>query len=548
MGAPELRRVLANAVRTDGWISALTGAGTARDKKQYGHFVAPGINWAENLDLWRGDGLAGRIVELLPNEMMREGWELHIEGPDGPDIAKKVMKLLNDLCLNERIRHALCQERALGGSGIVMGIGDLAPTSDDSEDVMSEALDLDTVHSFQWLETFEPVELFASKWQNDPSLPGFGRPEKYRLVPVSPGGAKKGVGVEIHKSRVLVFPGIFVSRRQITTQRGWGDAVLTRCRETIRDFQTAWSAIGHLISEYGVAVWKIKNLSEIISMDKDDELRTRVEMLQLAMSQVNAAIVDAELEDFDRKQVPLTGLSDVLREFGSRLAADADIPQTLLFGMSPGGMNATGEFDAKSWYDRVKASWVHKVLPHLERAVRVAFRAVGVEEPENWSIRMRPLSQPTEAERLQMRLTQSQIDKTYGPVVSGGMGALSADEVRNQRFSGPEFSFNTHVQGPAPVADAAANPQDQAAVDAQTAAGAAAAVGAPVPIPTPTPTASGPKEAFTGIQINSMMAIVQSVKSGQLDRDSAKAILTAGFPITDQQAEAMLGAVVKKAA
>jgi len=356
MRPAELRKIVANVVRRDGWISALTGAGTVRDKKQYAHFIAAPTNWRENLDLWRGDGLAGRIVELLPKEMMREGWDLLIEGKDGPEIASRVKNKLEDLHFDDRLYQALCLERAVGGAGVIMGVGDLSGG-------MEAPLDLQSAADLKWMETFEPLELFASSWQNDPDLPGFGRPDKYRLVPVSPGGVKKGVGKEIHASRILVFPGIVVSRRQITSQLGWGDATLTRCRETIRDFQTAWGAIGHLIAEYGVAVWKIKGLAEIISMDKDEVLRSRVEMMQLAMSAVNAAVIDAELEDFDRKQVPLTGLSDVLREFGARLAADADTPMTLLFGMSPGGMNATGEFDAKSWFDRAHSEQERKLRP-----------------------------------------------------------------------------------------------------------------------------------------------------------------------------------------
>lgn len=529
MPAKELRKIVQNVVRRDGWISALTGAGTVRDKKQYAHFVAAPTNWRENIDLWRGDGLAGRIVELPPNEELREGWELHVEGPDGPDISRKVIDLLEDLHFNDRLRQARCLERAVGGAGVVMGVNDL-------EEDQSQELNFDKINELKWMETFEPLELFASSWQNDPNLPGFGRPDKYRLVPVSPGGVKKGAGREIHASRILVFPGIVVSRRQITSQLGWGDAVLTRCRETVRDFQTAWGAIGHLIAEYGVAVWKIKGLAEIISMDKDEILRSRVEMMQLAMSAVNAAVIDAELEDFDRKQVPLTGLSDVLREFGARLAADADIPMTLLFGMSPGGMNATGEFDSRSWFDRIKSSQEHKLRPHIERAVKIAFRAIGVEEPASWTITFKPLSQPTEQEKVQTRYTQAQTDQIYF-----NMGSLGKAEIREQRFSGRQYSSETHVSGPPPVDAQVEAPQDQAAVDAASAAQTAADVGAPVP--TPLVTSAGPREAFTGIQISSMMQIVQSVAKGELDRSSAKAILMTGFPIDDRQADALLGAV-----
>lgn len=517
MPVGQLRKMATQMVRMDGWISALTGAGTVRDKKEYAHFIAPSQNWRENVDLWRGDGLAGRIVELLPDEMTREGWDLCVDKDPAHDISKKVKGFLEEFEFDQKLHQALCLERAVGGAGTVMGVTGASGT-------MEEPLDLDHVTGLGWCETFEPLELQVSKWQNDPQLPHFGKPEMYRFQAVSPGGVKRGDITSIHASRVLKFPGIVVSRRQITAQMGWGDATLTRCRATIRDFQTAWGAIGHLIAEYGLAVWKIKNLAEIIALDKDKELKTRIEMMQMAMSAVNAVVLDAELEDFDRKQVPLTGLSDIMREFGSRLAADAGTPMTLLFGMSPGGMNATGEYDSRAWYDKVHANQVHRLKPKIEQACRIAFRALEIEEPGDWYVKFRPLLKPSEKEQAETRKTQSEVDKAY--VVD--MGILGKEEVRSQRFGGREFSYTTHVTGPIPVEIAATDP--------------AAALTTPDGVAIAPPPA-GARESLTGIQISSMMAIVQSVAKGELDRERGKAVLLASFPsITDQQADGMLGA------
>src|SRR5690606_1366134 len=164
--------------RMDGWRSVLSGLNTTKDKRTYSTFVAEPTNWQENLELWRGDDLAGRIVETIPNEMMRQGWELCVEGPRGKDIESDVVSFLEDLDVDSKLWHALCAERALGGAGIVMGVNDLQD--------MGTPLDLTKAKALNFLEVFEPSELQVAKWQNDPTKKGFGQPLAYRLNPISP--------------------------------------------------------------------------------------------------------------------------------------------------------------------------------------------------------------------------------------------------------------------------------------------------------------------------------------------------------------------------
>lgn len=428
---PRTRREALIRERKDGWISALGGQGTARDKRQYLTYSAPGTNWAENIDLWRGDDLAGRVVETIPNEMMRQGWEIVIEGPEGKEIAEQVKNHLEDLEIDQHLWQALCYENAMGGGAVLVGTSD--------RDDFSKPLNLDSVSSLNFLTAFEPQELQAETWQNDHTQRGFGKPVLYRLNPIARGGSKK-YGILIHESRLAIFPGIQVSRRQITTQAGWGDAILTRCRETLRDFQTSWAAAGLLVADFAQAVWKIKGLAEIIALDKDDEIASRISAMELASSTVRAKVIDADGEEWERKQTPVSGLPELLDRFATRLAASADIPVTLLMGMSPAGLNATGDSDIRTFYDRVKSRQYRKLKNPIEKIVKVAFKALQIEEPESWHIRFHPLWQPTEAEIATTRKTIADTDAIYID-----RSVYGADEVREQRFGGREFSLEMRI-------------------------------------------------------------------------------------------------------
>lgn len=68
---------LAVARRADGWKNLITGLGSARtEKKAFTSHALSGIMTDRELEsLFYEDGLAARIVKLLPDDMFREGWD-----------------------------------------------------------------------------------------------------------------------------------------------------------------------------------------------------------------------------------------------------------------------------------------------------------------------------------------------------------------------------------------------------------------------------------------------------------------------------------------
>jgi phage-related protein (TIGR01555 family) len=74
--------------RSDGWNSALTGIGLAsRDKRLSTGYDPDVITRKQAEDLWRGDDMAARIVEVWPDEMMRQGFTVKIQ-PKETDVTE----------------------------------------------------------------------------------------------------------------------------------------------------------------------------------------------------------------------------------------------------------------------------------------------------------------------------------------------------------------------------------------------------------------------------------------------------------------------------
>lgn len=469
--------------RWDGYISQPAGFGvTGRDKRLGFSWLTDEITPEEAQQIWRGSDLGSRIIELPVDEEFRQGWELQIAdqdepttleagdvtppdvenprsdafgllGIDGAGMAKKsepptlpdsgdlqedVTAYLNELGLEEAFRTARYFERAYGGSGVMLGVND--------GQKLDQPLDLDRVISLDFLTVLEPRELKPLYYYTDPAQKKFGQVMIWQISVTAPGGAAPGSNgtqvtlvSEIHETRLVIFGGHRVTRRNITALAGWGDSVLVQVNPVLRDFSITWGAAGVLMTEFATPVMLLEGYGAATATDKRQMLKNRLEATLLAKSTVNALILDAK-EKFERQVTPVAGLADLLDRFMVRLASAARIPVTKLAGQSPAGLNATGDADVRNFYDEVKSSQVRRLRPAFERVIKIVFRVLGVDEPTTWSVIFKPLWQPTELEQAQARLTQAQVDQIYLQ-----NGVVSAEEIAVNRFSADEYSFHTHI-------------------------------------------------------------------------------------------------------
>jgi uncharacterized protein len=159
-----------------------------------------------------------------------------------------------------------------------------------------------------------------------------------------------------------------------------------------------------------------------------------------------------------------------------KISAATGYPMTLLFGMSPAGLSATGESDIRLYYDKVADQQKRALLPALRRLVSLIFRAkkgpTNGKEPENWTIRFRPLWQLDDVQQATARKMQADADCEYV-----NASVLTPEEVAASRFGGDAYSFETQLVETDP---------EKRALAAQEAAEAEAAL-QPEPDPVPVP-------------------------------------------------------------
>jgi len=91
--------------RFDGWQNPVTGLGTARDKTTYNTFLGPRyLSDLELANLYHGSDLAARMVDVVPDEMLREGFEIDL-GDAG--LTAEVTDQLESLDIYEKLADAI---------------------------------------------------------------------------------------------------------------------------------------------------------------------------------------------------------------------------------------------------------------------------------------------------------------------------------------------------------------------------------------------------------------------------------------------------------
>jgi uncharacterized protein len=541
--------VTTTASRVDSWINALTGLGTLRDKLEY-FTVSRGVPLNDNeLDtLYNTSDMASRICDAVPDEMLRQGFEVNVDADedneegDAQEITSGMHMRCDELGVREKYNEAMAWARLFGGSAIYVG-------ADDGQDPR-EPLNIDGIKSLAFLNVMDKRTLKPLTFYDDPLLPMFGEVRTFEVVPM--GRDSKRIVIrehaEIHESRLIIFGGVRTTATLRNELKGWGQSVLQRCKEPLKQFDADWAAVSHLVQDAHQAVFKVKGLIDMIASGEKEALMTRMQLVDMSRSVARAMMIDADDEEFGRESIALNGLEGILDKAMLRLAAAARMPATILMAQSPAGLNATGESDIRWFYDTVRSAQMNELRPRLERLVRLIFLSkdgpTGGREPTSWSIGFPPLWQMSPRETAELRKMIAETDVAYID-----RGVTLPEEITLSRFR-PE-GYSTEYQVALDIRKAAldvlagndnARLADEADDAAPAPGGRSAGAGTGKDAPTD-PNAVDPQSALNGAQVAALQEIILAVASRQLPRATGVKMVAAAFPLSVEQAEGIMGPV-----
>lgn len=414
--------------RLDAWVNEVTGFGTAADKTTYGQ-AAPSrrLSDIELTALYHFDDMAARMVDTVPDEMLREPFTV-ATGDVGLDADLKTK--LDDLGVREKAADGERWGQLYGGGALIIG-------ADDGRDAATP-FNPDGVDRVRYLYVVDRRMLQPVSYYLTAGHPKFGLPETYLVLAT---GGPAAYSAVVHESRLVIFRGAPTGIQERAQLASWDYSVLQRPFEVLRQFNTGWRAVELMLTDGNQAVLKMTGLAKLIQSKSIDLLKKRLEVNELYRSVVRALVIDADgNESFERQAASFADIPATLEKFMLRLSAAVRIPVTILMGQSPAGMSATGDADFRWFYDRIRSRQTTYLEPRLRRIIDVILRSreFGGRRPEHYKVTFPPLWRTTPSEESSRRQSIATTDATYIQA-----GVLTPEEVALKRFTPDGFSDET---------------------------------------------------------------------------------------------------------
>lgn len=416
--------------RLDGYMNVVNRIGTSKDSSEAYEF-APETQ-VPDLDLaahYEGNGLFAKIIDAPAEKSATRDFDL---GVSDENVTSLVTDALEDLGWITNAAQAVKWSRLFGGAIIVMLIDDGGRLED--------PVNWDAIQGIDELVLFERAVVepdyysmynYGQRYGLDRARTKYGQPEFFHVH------SQYG-SFTVHESRCLVFRNGTLP--ETTTQaeyRYWGLPEYIRIRRTLRETVTNHSIGTKMLEKSVQGVYKMKDLTEKLALEGgEDAVYKRMEVIDMVRGFLNSIIIDMDGEDYSFQTFQVSGFKEVIEASCNILSAVSNIPQAILFGSSPTGMDATGTSDLENWYNYLGQISDLQVKPNLQRLLDVLFRGwlnTGkLSEEPMYKLDFKPFWNLSESEQADLDLKKIQVQQAKAQVAQAyiDMQVLDPSEVR----------------------------------------------------------------------------------------------------------------------
>src|SRR5690606_10511437 len=238
----------------------------------------------------------------------------------------------------------------------------------------------------------------------------------------------------VHESRLVGVSGDPLPAKLKTRGIPWqGRSAVELAFPAVIRYQEAARLAVSILQRKQQAVYGMKGLADAIRNNLEAEVQKRISLVDAVRGVLNTVAVDSE-DTYDLKDMNLAGVKDVLQELQVALSAETGIPVTILFGRSPGGLNATGDADFDGYYEMIEGAQRTRLTPALERIISLIYAQRSFSNPpDDWTIKWPALESPTDKEQAEVRKANAEAEAREMDALDTaiGLGLLSEEEGRD---------------------------------------------------------------------------------------------------------------------
>lgn len=332
-------------------------------------------NMSQVEEFYHNNGLAKKIVDVIPEEMVSPGFQLN-----GVSDNTKFQSEWDGLKLEPQITDALCWARLYGGSYVLAMVNDGRMLTSAAK--RGKPLESIVVYDYDSVSVAEE--------EKNPRSPRFGKPKMYTVKPINGGS-----DFNVHYTRMHYIDGERVTNKVRKLNKGAGGTVLNKSMiEAILDYDYSEYLATQLLKRKQQGVWKAKGLA-LICDDREGEYAARLRMAQVdANSGVGNTIgIDADDEEYTVINSDISGIPEFLSAKMDRIVALSGIHEIVLKNKNTGGVSASQNTALQTFYKLVERKRNDDYKPLLE------FLLQFIVTEEDFSVEFEPLSLPTDAEK-----------------------------------------------------------------------------------------------------------------------------------------------------
>ena len=394
----------------------VTGLAGSNDKKVSSTYVFQPRALTELHAMYREDWLAAKVVDIIPNDMTREGRDWQAEQAQIEAI--EAVEKLPRINLLPKLNKALKMARLEGGAGIFIGIRG----ADHSKEMVLDRIGKD---SLEYLHVLTQSEVTAGPRIRDVMSVYYDEPEYYEI-----NGADGGQ-TRVHPSRFVRFVGAEILDRHYVQDNIWGDSVLQKVYSAIQNATSVQEHVASLIPEMKLDILYMPGLSEALKTPAGTQSVTSrfayanqiKSMFHMHLLEGNGGNGDtAKGEKWEQKQISLAQMPELMQQYLKIAAGAADITLIRLLQDAPSGLGSNGESALMAYYDNIAARQTTELTPALNRIDEVIIRsATGSRDPAifyTWS----PLYGLSEKERADIFKAKAEAART----IAGNGGTTPA--------------------------------------------------------------------------------------------------------------------------
>ena len=414
-------------IKADAWQNIMTGLGRrGQDKSahlEYG--PAPILRDIELANLYDGEGIASRIVDLKPEDATKNGFE--VLGDEDSELYPRLTRLN----VQTTISRALKWARLFGGALMLIDV-------ENSGD-LDKPLVLSKNRTIRKIRVYSRARVYFEQtdFSKDASSPYFEHPEYYTIY------KRWGGQFRVHASRCIPVYGIpsadvIQSEDFFTTY--WGNSIIRRVYSHLGNLGAMLAGLGIMGQEFSIGKLKLSNLSRLVAENNWGAIDKRMEAIALQKS-ITKTILLGEGEDYNRDNLGGTGLDTITDKLFQAVATASGYPVSILFARPGGGLNANQEEDTRRYYDGVTVLQANECHDILYRLAEIENAGLGFPVPvDDLDVKWDAPWVMSETETLANREKQMNIDRGYIE-----LGVYTANDAA-KRFVGG-YTYETSIEG-----------------------------------------------------------------------------------------------------